>query len=86
MKDKAPEPPIFISNDYIMVVVIIIVVLSSAFIIFMMLRDYYMYLQDHSRKKCRFVDFIEQEQFYIYLLLFFCFLATTDLWIQYLQW
>ena len=69
-----------------MIVVIGLVVLSSAFIVFMMVRDYYLYLQDHSSKKFCFIDFIEQEQFYIFLLLFFCVLATTDLWVQYLCW
>ena len=56
------------------VVIVFIIVL-----ILVMINDYRLYLGNHWKKKFSFADFLKQEQFYIYILLFFLFLVCSEL-------
>ena len=76
------EPPISISDEnLIMIVVVIVTVLIIVFIL-VMICDYRLYLRNHWKKKFSFADFVKQEQFYIYILLFFLLLVASELLLQ----
>ena len=59
------------------VVIVFIIVL-----ILVMINDYRLYLGNHWKKKFSFADFLKQEQFYIYILLFFLLLVASELLLQ----
>ena len=65
-----------------MVGILAIASLFSAVTLWLMVHDYRIYLQNHNRKKGRLADFIMREQYYVYLLLFFCLLIAGELWAQ----
>lgn len=82
MKMTGTEPPISISDEnLIMIVVVIVTVLIIVFIL-VMICDYRLYLRNHWKKKFSFADFVKQEQFYIYILLFFLLLVASELLLQ----
>ena len=82
MKMTRAEPTISISDEnLIMIVVVIVTVLIIVFIL-VMICDYRLYLRNHWKKKFSFADFVKQEQFYIYILLFFLLLVGSELLLQ----
>ena len=82
MKMTGTEPTISISDgNLIMIVVVIVAVIIIVFIL-VMIRDYRLYLGNHWNKKFSFADFVKQEQFYIYILLFFLLLVGLELLLQ----
>ena len=84
MKETATDISAFILEENAMIIISIVTILSTAFFIFMMVRDYRLYLEGNSKRKFRFSNFVKQEQFYLYLILFFCFLTATDLSVLYI--
>ena len=65
------EPTISISDENLIMIVVVIVTVIIIVFILVMIRDYRLYLGNHWKKKFSFADFVKQEQFYIYILLFF---------------
>jgi len=77
MKMTRAEPTISISDEnLIMIVVVIVTVIIIVFILVMI------HLGNHWKKKFSFADFVKQEQFYIYILLFFLLLVGSELLLQ----
>lgn len=72
------DPPIYIPEGNVIIIVLAIMALFVAATIFVMIKDYSLYLENHWMKKFNFADFIKQEQFYIYLLLFFFLMVCIE--------
>ena len=70
------EPPISISDGNLIMIGVVIVTVFVIVLILVMINDY------HWKKKFSFADFIKQEQFYIYILLFFLLLVGSELLLQ----
>ena len=68
--------------SYVIVVIGVMAVVFSISIVFMMAYDYHIYLAGNRRSKFSFADFVKQEQFYIYILLFFLLLVGSELLLQ----
>ena len=68
--------------SYVIVVIGVMAVVFSISIVFMMAYDYHIYLAGNRRRKFSFADFVKQEQFYIYILLFFLLLVGSELLLQ----
>ena len=79
MKMTRAEPTISISDENLIMIVVVIVTVIIIVFILVMIRDYRLYLGNHWKKKFSFADFVKQEQFYIYILLFFLFLVCSEL-------
>ena len=73
--------PIISDGNLIMIGVVIVTVFVIVLIL-VMINDYRLYLGNHWKKKFSFADFIKQEQFYIYILLFFLLLVGSELLLQ----
>lgn len=73
------EPTIYISETSAMIILAVIVVMFLAGIIFAMISDYRLYLDNHWNKQYSFTDFIKQERFFIFILLFFLFMVGGEL-------
>lgn len=82
MKMTRAEPTISISDENLIMIVVVIVTVIIIVFILVMIRDYRLYLGNHWNKKFSFVDFVKQEQFYIYILLFFLLLVGSELLLQ----
>ena len=76
MKMTRAEPTISISDENLIMIVVVIVTVIIIVFILVMIRDYRLYLGNHWKKKFSFADFVKQEQFYIYILLFFLLLVV----------
>lgn len=76
MKMTRAEPTISISDENLIMIVVVIVTVIIIVFILVMIRDYRLYLGNHW-KKFSFADFVKQEQFYIYILLFFLLLVGS---------
>ena len=76
------EPTISISDENLIMIVVVIVTVIIIVFILVMIRDYRLYLGNHWKKKFSFADFVKQEQFYIYILLFFLLLVGSELLLQ----
>ena len=79
MKMTRAEPTISISDENLIMIVVVIVTVIIIVFILVMIRDYRLYLGNHWKKKFSFADFVKQEQFYIYILLFFLLLVCSEL-------
>ena len=79
MKMTRAEPTISISDENLIMIVVVIVTVIIIVFILVMIHDYRLYLGNHWKKKFSFADFVKQEQFYIYILLFFLFLVCSEL-------
>lgn len=84
MKETATDISAFILEENAMVIISIVTILFTAFFIFMMVRDYRLYLEGNSKRKFSFSNFVKRELFYLYLILFFCFLIASDLSVLYI--
>ena len=82
MKMTEREPPFPISDGNIIMIGVAIMAVFVIVLILVMINDYRLYLGNHWKKKFSFADFIKQEQFYIYILLFFLLLAGSELLLQ----
>ena len=82
MKMTGSEPPISISDGNIIMIGVVIMTVFVIVLILVMINDYCLYLGNHWRKKYSFSDFVKQEQFYIYILLFFFLLVASELLLQ----
>ena len=82
MKMTRAEPTISISDENLIMIVVVIVTVIIIVFILVMINDYCLYLGNHWRKKYSFSDFVKQEQFYIYILLFFFLLVASELLLQ----
>ena len=82
MKMTRAEPTISISDENLIMIVVVIVTVIIIVFILVMIRDYRLYLGNHWKKKFSFADFVKQEQFYIYILLFFFLLVGSELLLQ----
>ena len=82
MKMTGTEPTISISDENLIMIVVGIVTVIIIVFILVMIRDYRLYLGNHWKKKFSFADFVKQEQFYIYILLFFLLLVGSELLLQ----
>ena len=82
MKMTRAEPTISISDENLIMIVVVIGTESIIVFILVMIRDYRLYLGNHWKKKFSFTDFVKQEQFYIYILLFFLLLVGSELLLQ----
>ena len=76
------EPTISISDENLIMIVVVIVTVIIIVFILVMIHDYRLYLGNHWKKKFSFADFVKQEQFYIYILLFFLLLVGSELLLQ----
>lgn len=76
------EPPISISDGNLIMIGVVIVTVFVIVLILVMINDYRLYLGNHWKKKFSFADFIKQELFYIYILLFFLLLVGSELLLQ----
>lgn len=76
------EPPISISDGNLIMIGVVIMTVFVIVLILVMINDYRLYLGNHWKKKYSFADFVKQEQFYIYILLFFLFLVGLELLLQ----
>ena len=76
------EPPISISDGNLIMIGVVIVTVFVIVLILVMINDYRLYLGNHWKKKFSFAYFIKQEQFYIYILLFFLLLVGSELLLQ----
>ncbi len=82
MKMTRAEPTISISDENLIMIVVVIVTVIIIVFILVMIHDYRLYLGNHWKKKFSFADFVKQEQFYIYILLFFLLLVGSELLLQ----
>ena len=82
MKMTGREPPFPISDGNIIMIGVAIMAVFVMVLILVMINDYRLYLGNHWKKKFSFADFIKQEQFYIYILLFFILLVGSELLLQ----
>lgn len=82
MNMTGTEPPISISDGNLIMIGVVIVTVFVIVPILVMINDYRLYLGNHWKKKFSFTDFIKQEQFYIYILLFFLLLVGSELLLQ----
>lgn len=82
MKMTRAEPTVSISDENLIMIVVVIVTVIIIVFILVMIRDYRLYLGNHWKKKFSFADFVKQEQFYIYILLFFLLLVGSELLLQ----
>ena len=82
MKMTGTETPISISDGTLITIGVVIVTVFIIVLILVMIHDYRLYLGNHWKKKFSFADFVKQEQFYIYILLFFLLLVGLELLLQ----
>ena len=82
MNMTGTEPPISISDGNLIMIGVVIVTVFVIVLILVMINDYRLYLGNHWKKKFSFADFVKQEQFYIYILLFFLLLVGSELLLQ----
>ena len=82
MKMTRAEPTISISDENLIMIVVVIVTVIIIVFILVMIRDYRLYLGNYWKKKFSFADFVKQEQFCIYILLFFLLLVGSELLLQ----
>ena len=82
MKMTGREPPISISDGNLIMIGVVIMTVFVIVLILVMINDYRLYLGNHWKKKYSFADFVKQEQFYIYILLFFLLLVGSELLLQ----
>ena len=82
MKMTRAEPTISISDENLIMIVVVIVTVIIIVLILVMINDYRLYIGNHWKKKYSFADFAKQEQFYIYILLFFLLLVGSELLLQ----
>ena len=78
MKMTGTETPISISDGNLIMIGVVIVTVFIIVLILVMIHDYRLYLGNHWKKKFSFADFVKQEQFYIYVLLFFFLLVGSE--------
>ena len=76
------EPPISNSDGNLIMIGVVIMTVFVIVLILVMINDYRLYLGNHWKKKYNFADFVKQEQFYIYILLFFLLLVGSELLLQ----
>ena len=76
------EPPISNSDGNLIMIGVVIMTVFVIVLILVMINDYRLYLGNHLKKKYSFADFVKQEQFYIYILLFFLLLVGSELLLQ----
>lgn len=79
MQMTGTGPPISNSDGNLIMIGAVIVTVFVIVFILVMINDYRLYLGNHWKKKFSFADFVKQEQFYIYILLFFLFLVCSEL-------
>ena len=72
----------FIFEGNIVILVVAIAVLFSAATILLMINDYRLHIEDNWEDDASFVGFLKQEQFFIYLLLFFVLVVVVELWMH----
>ena len=82
MKMTGTETPISILEGNLITIGVVIVTVFIIVLILVMRHDYRLYLGNHWKKKFSFADFVKQEQFYIYILLFFLLLVGLELLLQ----
>ena len=82
MKMTGTETPISISDGTLITIGVVIVTVFIIVLILVMRHDYRLYLGNHWKEKFSFADFVKQEQFYIYILLFFLLLVGLELLLQ----
>ena len=82
MKMTGTETLISISDETLIMIGVVIVTVFIIVLILVMRHDYRLYLGNHWKKKFSFADFVKQEQFYIYILLFFLLLVGLELLLQ----
>ena len=73
------ETTFSISTHTADIIGIALLVLLFAGLALTMLFDYRRYLRDHSRHRSGFLDFLKQEQLYIFLFLMFLFLIGGEM-------
>lgn len=73
------EPTIYIPENSAMIILAVIVAIFLAGSIFAMISDYRLYLDNHWNKQYSLSDFIKQEWFYIFILLFFLIMVGGEL-------
>ena len=76
------EPPISNSDGNLIMIGVVIMTVFVIVLILVMINDYRLYIGNHWKKKYNFTDFVKQEQFYIYILLFFLLLVGSELLLQ----
>ena len=76
------EPPISNSDGNLIMIGVVIMTVFVIVLILVMINDYRLYIGNHWKKKFSFADFVKQEQFYIYILLFFLLLVGLELLLQ----
>ena len=76
------EPPISNSDGNLIMIGVVIMTVFVIVLILVMINDYRLYIGNHWKKKYSFADFVKQEQFYIYILLFFLLLVGLELLLQ----
>lgn len=76
---KMTGTAISISDRNLIMIGVMIVTVFIIVLILVMIADYRLYLGNHWKKKFSFADFVKQEQFYIYILLFFILLVGSEL-------
>ena len=76
------EPPISNSDGNLIMIGVVIMTVFVIVLILVMINDYRLYIGNHWKKKYSFADFVKQEQFYIYILLFFLLLVGSELLLQ----
>lgn len=73
-----------LSEDVIMIFVIIVTVLFSITTLLIMIRDYRLYLEDHWKQRFSFIDFVNRESFYLFLLIAFLLFIAAEIWLRYI--
>ena len=73
------EPPISNSDGNLIMIGVVIMTVFVIVRILVMINDDRLYIGNHWKKKYNFADFVKQEQFYIYILLFFLLLVGSEL-------
>lgn len=73
------EPPISNSDGNLIMIGVVIMTVFVIVLILVMINDYRLYIGNNWKKKYNFADFVKQEQFYIYILLFFLLLVGSEL-------
>lgn len=79
MKMTGREPPISNSDGNLIMIGVVIMTVFVIVLILVMINDYRLYIGNNWKKKYNFADFVKQEQFYIYILLFFLLLVGSEL-------
>ena len=82
MKMTGPERTPCIADGTLSLIVVLVV--AAIFLVFtrLMMRACPPFLGHHWNKKFSFAEFVKQEQFYIYILLFFLLLVGSELLLQ----